>query len=181
MTRRPPVTVRDAERRDVPAIQHVAYASWHATYAGILAREFIDDFLARNYSTESLERAIANASARGQTFLVAERVGDVVGYLHFGERDERPELFRVYADPEHFGTGIGHALLTELERRISRTVDRYVLHVHERNQRGRDFYRRQGFVETGRSTEAPDELILEKRLSGPRAAQEARKSSTSQS
>ena len=79
MIRASPVVVRDATERDIPAIQQVARASWSATYGEIYAAEFIDDFLGRAYSTESLKRSIdaADAAATGH-FLVAERDGELV-------------------------------------------------------------------------------------------------------
>ena len=165
MTRASPASVRDAEERDISGIQDVARASWAETYAGIYTSEFIGEFLSRAYSAESLERSIEGArSSAGSHFLVAERGGEVVGYLHFGAGPQGAELHRLYARPDQFGTGIGHALLTELEARLDEAIDRYVLYVHERNERGRRFYARQGFAEIGRREGSDEEVMLEKRL-----------------
>ncbi len=178
MIRAPEISVRDATELDAAAIGEVARASWHATYGEIYLPEFIDDFWARNYSTEALERSIARAREdAGRHFLVAERDGEVVGYLHFGPGQHGPELYRLYARPDQFGTGIGDALITELETRLSGVVDRYILYVHARNDRGRRFYERQQFTEVGRRTDSDDDLMLEKRLGG----YDERNSSTSES
>lgn len=160
-----PVAVRDAAAADAAAIERVAQASWRDTYRGIFEREFIDDFLARNYNEAALaQTAEAAASQDGAAFLVAERDGEIVGYLQFGSGPDGPELFRIYADPAHYGTGVGSKLLAELHRRIHGSVETYVLHVHSRNERGRAFYERQGFVVAG-GGETPDcDLTLRRSL-----------------
>jgi RimJ/RimL family protein N-acetyltransferase len=164
-----PPAVRDATPADAGAISRVANASWRDTYREIFEPAFIDDFMARAYTVEALRGAIERSAAddRGH-FLVAERDGEIVGYLQFGVGNRGPELYRVYADPAHYGTGVGSALLGELHRRISGRVPAYVLDVHSRNERGRRFYDRNGFVIVG-GGETPDcDLTLRRTLDPPR-------------
>ncbi len=165
-----PVTVRDARPDDADRIATVARASWEDTYRGIFEADFIADFMARNYRPDDLARAAVSASEMGdRDFLVAERDGEVVAFAHFGVGTRGPQLFRIYADPGHYGTGAGSALLAELHARIRGRHDRYVLDVHSRNERGRAFYDRNGFVIVG-GGETPDcDLTLERRLDPPRA------------
>ena len=159
-----PVSVRDALPSDAEAIARVARASWAETYRDIFEPSFIDGFLERNYDPVLLADAASEAERRGQVFLVAERDGDVVGYLQFGEGSRGPELWRVYADPAHYGTGVGSALLDELHRRIDGAVDTYILDVHSRNERGRAFYDRQGFVIVGDGATPDGHLTLRRTL-----------------
>jgi ribosomal-protein-alanine N-acetyltransferase len=161
-----PVSVRDAHRSDAEAIARIALASWAETYRDIFEPAFIADFVARNYDPARLAEAAAEAPRRGQVFLVAEREGDVVGYLQFGESQRGPELWRVYADPAHYGTGVGSALLEELHRRVAGRVDAYVLDVHARNERGRAFYDRNGFVIVGAAP--PEDHVVLRRTLVPR-------------
>ncbi len=162
---RTPATVRDAAPGDAAAISRVARASWRDTYRDIFEPSFIEDFLARNYNEAALARAAkAAASQETAAFLVAERDGQIVGYLHFGEGPGGPELFRIYADPAHYGTGVGSELLGELHRRIEGSVDGYVLHVHSRNERGRAFYERNGFVTVGAGSTPDCDLTLRRVL-----------------
>lgn len=157
--------VRAAEPSDAEAIERVARASWRDTYRDIFEPAFIDDFLARNYSRESLVRAAETAATRpGSEFLVAERDGQIVGYLEFGEGRRGPELTRIYADPAHYGSGVGSALLAELHRRIEGRVESYVLDVHSRNERGRAFYDRSGFVIVGSASTPDCDLTLRRTL-----------------
>ena len=162
-----PVTVRDATSDDAAAIGRVAQASWRDTYRDIFEPEFIEGFLARNYSVAALASAAEAAATRDESaFLVAEREGAIVGYLHFGEGSRGPELFRIYADPAHYATGVGSALLVELHRRIEGRVEAYVLDVHSRNERGRAFYDRNGFVTVGGGATEDCDLTM-RRVLGP--------------
>ncbi|HEX5039912.1 MAG TPA: GNAT family N-acetyltransferase [Candidatus Limnocylindria bacterium] len=168
-----PVTVRDARPSDARAISRVARASWTDTYRGILEPAFIEEFLAANYAPEQLATAAERASQRDDThFLVAVRDGEVVAYAHYGVGPRGPELFRIYADPAHYGTGAGSALLDEIERRID--ADAYVLDVHARNQRGRAFYDRRGFVIVGQGSFLDGDLTLRRSLRPRRPALPAR-------
>lgn len=54
----------------------------------------------------------------------------------------------------------------ELHRRLQGHVDAYVLDVHSRNERGRVFYERQGFVTVGGGATPDCDLTLQRTLSG---------------
>ena len=164
------VTVRDARPEDVARIAEVAAASWRDTYRDIFEPAFIDEFLAANYTADALGAAIGRAETREDThFLVAERDGEVMAYANFGSGPRGPELGRIYADPAHYGTGAGSALLDELERRLAGHVDAYVLDVHSRNERGRAFYDRRGFVIVGGGATPDCDLTLQRTLRPRRA------------
>ena len=165
MTGRAPVVVRDAREADADAIARVARGSWTDTYRHIFDAAFIEDFLERAYAPDALRAAIErSATATLGEFLVAERDGEVVGYLQLGEGPRGPELYRVYADPAHLGTGVGASLLEELHRRIEGTVDSYILDVHSQNARGRAFYDRNGFVIVGGGATVDCDLTLRRTL-----------------
>lgn len=166
-----PLTVRNATPGDAGAIARVARASWRETYRDIFEPAFIEDFLARAYGEDGLSRAAATAADHDDAaFLVAERDGEVIGYLQFGHGPRGPELFRVYADPAQYGTGVGSVLLAELHRRIEELVESYVLDVHSRNARGRAFYDRNGFVIVGGGETADCDLTLRRTLQPTRPA-----------
>jgi [ribosomal protein S5]-alanine N-acetyltransferase len=161
-----PVTVRDALPSDAEAIARVARASWAETYRDIFEPAFIAEFLEANYQPGSLaEQAERAAGLPDRHFLVAERDGEVIAFAQFGEGSRGPELFRIYADPPHYGTGAGSALLAELHRRLEGRTDAYVLEVHSQNERGRAFYDRNGFVIVGEGTLIPGcDLVLRRAL-----------------
>ena len=163
-----PATVRDARPEDADRIADVARASWTETYRDIFEASFIEDFLARAYAPDDLARGAERAAQRDDAhFLVAERDGMVVAFAQYGPGPRGPELFRIYADPAHYGTGAGSALLAELHRRLRGRVDAYLLDVHSRNERGRAFYDRQGFVIVGGGSTPDCDLTLRRVLDAP--------------
>ncbi|MGH2402754.1 MAG: GNAT family N-acetyltransferase [Candidatus Limnocylindria bacterium] len=160
-----PVSVRDAAPADAEAIARVARASWTDTYADIFDPDYIEGFLAENYAVDSLRAGAERAAARDDAhFLVAERDGEVIAFAQYGVGARGPELFRIYADPAHYGTGAGSALLAELDGRLTGRVDAYVLDVHSRNARGRAFYDRSGFEVVGGGATPECDLTLRRRL-----------------
>jgi ribosomal protein S18 acetylase RimI-like enzyme len=160
-----PPSVRDATAADADAIARVARASWTDTYRDIFEPEFIERFLADAYDRDSLAAAAEQAAVGDdQHFLVAERDGALIAFAQYGEGRRGPELFRIYADPAQYGTGAGWALLTELHRRLAGRVEAYVLDVHSRNERGRAFYDRNGFVVVGGGDTPDCDLTLRRTL-----------------
>lgn len=165
------IRVRDATAGDAPRIAAIARASWSETYRDIFEPAFIESFLARAYEPAGLAAAAERCAGRDdEHFLVAEREGAVVAYAQYGVGPRGPELFRIYADPAHYGSGAGHALLEELHRRLDGRVESYVVDVHSRNARGRAFYDRHAFELVGGGTTPDCDLTLRRRLSGRRAA-----------
>ena len=67
-------------------------------------------------------------------------------------------------DPAHYGTGAGSGLLAELHRRLAGRVTSYVLDVHSRNERGRAFYDRNGFVVVGGGDTPDCDLTLRRTI-----------------
>jgi GNAT superfamily N-acetyltransferase len=165
-----PVSVRDANPADAEAIARVARASWTDTYADIFEPDFIERFLAEAYAPEALARSAERAAGRDdEHFLVAERDGALIAFAQYGVGRRGPELSRIYADPAHYGTGAGSALLAELHARLAGRIASYVLDVHSRNERGRAFYDRNGFVVVGEGGTPDCNLTLQRTLDPPRA------------
>ena len=159
------LTVRDATPSDAARIAAIARASWTDTYRNIFDDAFIEDSLATNYRVEDLAAGAARAAeADDHHFLVAERAGEVVAFAQFAVGPRGPQLFRIYADPAHYGGGAGHALIEELHRRLEGRFDSYVLDVHPRNERGLAFYRRHGFVVAGEGAGPDCHLMLRREL-----------------
>lgn len=159
------IAVRDARPADAERIAAIARASWTDTYRDIFEPAFIEAFLAANYAVADLAAGAERAAARDDAhFLVAERDTEVIAFAQYGVGPRGPELFRIYADPAHYGTGAGHALLEELHARLAGRVDAYVLDVHSRNQRGRAFYDRHGFVLVGGGATPDCDLTLRREL-----------------
>jgi GNAT superfamily N-acetyltransferase len=139
------VIVTKSTPDDVEAIQQVAGASWRATYADIFTPEFIEDFLERAYNTEVLRQAIV---AERSIFLIACDIKGAIGFAQTGFlRNGVAELFRLYVQPSSQRTGAGTLLLAETETWLAQQdVSGYGAFVHSRNEIGKAFYAKAGFV-----------------------------------
>jgi|GraSoiStandDraft_14_1057315.scaffolds.fasta_scaffold449561_2 ribosomal protein S18 acetylase RimI-like enzyme len=142
------VTIRGADRSDVPGIADVARQTWTATYAGIIPDEVQRQLLESWYSAPALSRAIASPGA----FLVATQAGRVVGFAQFVWRPpESAELARIYVRPERQHVGVGTMLLDAgFAACRKRGVGRVSVLVEWDNVIGRAFYRSRAFTEIGK-------------------------------
>ncbi len=155
------ITYTAAQEADVEGIQHVAAESWRATYKGIFSPEFISDFLASAYSMEGLSRSVRNPE---HIFLVARDGPQVVGFCHYGVGRQGPELFRMYVLPDYWRSGTGTGFLRLLESRLAgHGVAEYYCYVHRRNEIGKAFYVRRGFVHES-SRDREEEWCMVRRL-----------------
>lgn len=138
--------IRPVKADDIPAVQRVARLSWAHAYSGIYPPEYIEAFVERAYSFQSLEQSISRDEGdEERKFLVAELEGaGVIGFLHMRKVDERThELLRIYLLPEHQGEGAGTRLLHEAVRRNA--VRRLEAWVEGQNASARRFYEGKGF------------------------------------
>jgi ribosomal protein S18 acetylase RimI-like enzyme len=135
-----PGTVADAE--DVARIQ---VETWQAAYAHALPQKEL----------EELSVADRIPMHRLHPPLVAEVGGEVVGFVAVGaarDEDAEGELFAIYVHPDHWGTGVGRALMQEGEAELRRLGhSRVVLWVLEDNPRARRFYERAGWSADGKA------------------------------
>jgi ribosomal protein S18 acetylase RimI-like enzyme len=124
-------------------------------------------------------RAARDAADTSSRRFVAEadgRLGAVMGV--YRDASGRATVFGVYVTPGWRGLGVAEELLATVEQwavGAFGAAELYLL-VHEHNPRARAFYRRQGFVETGRTVPYeldPTELEIEMRRAVS-AAEESR-------
>ena len=139
------VLIRDATEADAPVISAIGQVAFPLAYEGFIPAPVIAIAVAQTYSVEALERLIDAAEADDAHFLVAEREGEVVGYLHYDSVGPKPELHRIYVAPGQFGGGIGGRLMAELHERIPAGTS-YILMVLAANEGAIRFYERHGFV-----------------------------------
>jgi len=104
----------------------------------------------QSYALDALRACVTRCGmADDAHFLVAEREGRLVGFLHYDCGATEPELHRIYVEPALKRQGIGSALLRELHRRLPPRSS-YVLMVVAANRAAVSFYERHGFVEAER-------------------------------
>ncbi len=144
------VTVRPAERDDVSGIQRVARAAWHEVYDDIFGEEAVAAMLDEAYDGDVLER-MTDLDEVG--LFVATRDGEVVGYASCGMTEPASiGDLDIYVHPDHWGDGIGTALLERGEQHL-REVGTMTIRdeVLVENGVGNAFYR-EHFEEAGRRT-----------------------------
>lgn len=163
------VTITVAQLEDIPALQATAATCWWATYGAFLSKAFIEDFLARAYSTSRLAEHLADPLC---CFLVVKAGDALIGFGQAGptmpRRDQAPvapaDLYRLYLLPQWQRRGLGTRLLGELEGWLrEQKYPYYGAYVHERNEPAQNFYWHQGFVHMPES-DIQDEWYLVKRL-----------------
>ncbi|WP_256298117.1 GNAT family N-acetyltransferase [Haloarchaeobius salinus] len=147
--------LRPAERADVPGVQRVARAGWHAAYDDVMDPDTVDDCIDDWYDAETLVEAIEDDDV---DYLVATVDDRVVGYASVGPTgDDHPAsvagLYSIYVHPRCWGQGIGTSLFERCVTRLrERGFERLVLRVIADNDVGISFYRRHGFERTGEET-----------------------------
>jgi ribosomal protein S18 acetylase RimI-like enzyme len=136
--------VRDAAAADAAGIAAIGRVAFPELHNDVLDESTIALIVAETYSLASLRACIELCAASdGAHFLVAERAGAVVGYLHYDSVGSEPELHRIYVDPDQKRAGIGSTLFREHHARLA-PGDSYILMVFAANQAAIDFYRRHG-------------------------------------
>ncbi|MGB4779302.1 MAG: GNAT family N-acetyltransferase [Microbacterium sp.] len=145
--------VRPATIDDAQGIAIVHVASWRIAYRGLMPDDVLDG-LSVEQREVGWRRIVTDPNATGRT-IVAERGGELVGWASFGPgRDdgaaEQGELWGLYAHPNAFSTGVGHALIAAVESslRLDGFTSAY-LWVLDNNDRAAAFYERHGWVEDG--------------------------------
>jgi GNAT superfamily N-acetyltransferase len=124
------VNIRPAVRPDADAMARLHWLSANAAYG----------------RDDPLERRIAAAhrifdEVETRAFLAEDDDGAVVGILTLGD----DELHAIYVHPDHWGTGVGQALLVRAEAELAKTCRAASLTCMVDNARARRFYERNGW------------------------------------
>ncbi|CAH0204471.1 GNAT family N-acetyltransferase [Microbacterium sp. Bi121] len=145
--------VRAAALTDADGIAAVHVRSWQAAYRGLMPQEVLDG-LSVEERADGWRSILADPERISRT-LVAEHDGRVVGWAGFGDaRDEDApgtgELWGIYALPDSWSSGVGHALITAVERELADAGHAVAyLWVLEGNERAGAFYERHGWAADG--------------------------------
>jgi GNAT superfamily N-acetyltransferase len=143
--------IRPARPEEAGAVARVHVETWQAAYAHIFSR---DQLL--GLSTEGRTEMFRRSPP-----LVAEVDGRIVGFAAVGtsrDPDADGELYAIYVHPDHWGTGVGRALIEAGEARLRDLGHgRAILWVLEDNPRARRFYEAAGWSTDG--TQRPIEVF----------------------
>src|SRR6476620_4148024 len=108
--------IRIATEADAKLIADLSRETFYETFAGQNTPENMDKFMNVQFTHEQLMKEV---SEYGNTFLLAESNGEVVGYARLRESVSPPELngipsleiARIYSIQSQIGKGIGSALM----------------------------------------------------------------------
>ncbi len=138
------VVIRNASEADAQAISVIGKKAMPAQYAGLVDPAATEVAVEQSYAPSAVAECITRChEATDALFIVAERTGRVIGYLHFDSFGPEPELHRLYLDDGQRGGGVGTLLMDALHARIGNGVD-YMLLVVEGNEGAVRFYERSG-------------------------------------
>lgn len=139
--------VRRATVEDVSQMSAVQCQTWKSAYKGIFSQRYLNA-LSETHWMEGYKRGIA---AGKNHFYVAEQDGTVVGLLVCGKNrfdDQGGEIYVLYVLPKYQRQGVGEALMQQAINGLSAYVS-VDAHVVVGNDKAKQFYEKQGFVDTG--------------------------------
>ena len=165
------VQIRPPEVSDADALGRVHVGAWQAAYrGGLMPDEYLGSLSATERAAE-WRSALENPPRDRATRLVAVVDDEVVGFALVGPADDAPDTGELYAlnvDPDHWGTGVGPALIDAATDALRASgFASAVLWVHPDNERARSFYSRRGWDDDGveRAREVLGVEVPEARLS----------------
>lgn len=160
--------IRPASVDDAHDLAVVHVRSWQQAYRGLMPQAVLDG-LSIAEREAGWARLLAETPRASQT-IVAEHDSAIAGWASYGTaRDEHApgsgELWGIYAHPDAWSTGVGHALLTAVEQALrSDGHETAYLWVLEGNERAARFYERHGWASDGaRKVDTRPGLVLHER------------------
>ncbi len=143
--------VREAFPDDAATIPPLVIAAWRRAYDGIFSPEFLTALGEPDRVRERIDLTRRRLEARPAEMseFVAERDGEVVGWLR-AVAGLASEVEACYVHPDHWGHGVGRALLdVGVRALLERGCSDLQLWTLRQNDHSRRFYETQGWVNDG--------------------------------
>lgn len=139
-------TFKNVTSSDLVVVQELADKIWKVVYPPIIGDEQVEYMLEKMYSIESLEDQIG---AKGHQIYLLEDGGIAIGFLsfslHYGDKNDRTRLHKLYLLPDQHGKGLGKMMLNFVLKHSENEGDKGLeLNVNKKNP-AFDFYLQQGF------------------------------------
>ena len=130
------MTVRNAEFEDMKRLGHIMSVSFRTAFADFVSQETLDA-CAREENCAALLEGIFR---EGQMHFL---IGGDSGMLVWQRTADGAEIVAIHSLPQSWGTGLGHAMLTDALKRIGEGT--VFLWAFRENRRARRFYEKHGF------------------------------------
>lgn len=128
--------VKNAELEDMKLLSNIMVRSFRSAFASFVSRETLDSCTVEENCLRLLEAIYREDNMH---FLV----GDTSGMLVWQSTPDGAEIVAIHSLPETWGTGLGHAILTEALAQIGNRP--IFLWAFKENARARAFYEKHGF------------------------------------
>lgn len=148
------VDILNAAPEDARGIRDVQYKTWLVTYPNTsvgITKEDIEYFYRDRLTEDGIkkkEEQIKNQGSNEHT-LVAKVAGRLVGFCDVVSYKDKNQLRAIYILPDFQARGIGRNLWTQALKLIDSNLDT-IVHVATYNIQAIDFYKKLGFVDTGK-------------------------------
>jgi ribosomal protein S18 acetylase RimI-like enzyme len=144
--REPLIEIRSARQDELPVVQRLAHAIWHAHYPGIITAEQIDYMLARGYAIEALAEFVGNPDRGLELALVGGEVAGFAAWYRIGDSAEA-KLDKLYVLQSRQRSGLGVQLIARVAEKAHATgVAALILNVNKNNTQAIRAYERYGFA-----------------------------------
>ncbi|MFB6085623.1 MAG: GNAT family N-acetyltransferase [Halodesulfurarchaeum sp.] len=158
------MNVREATEEDIAGIRQVAEAAWRTDYAGRVDEDTIESGVNHWYSDPVVRMELSNP---GTDLRVAERDGDIVGFVHAHRSGQVGTILRLHVDPAHRDAGVEAALFEAIAADFEADREGIRATVLEANSHMQEFYEDRGFsrIDTDGTTIGDtqyEETILER-------------------
>lgn len=130
------MTVRNAKLEDMKLLGHIMAVSFHSAFAEFVSPQTLDACAQEKNCIALLEHVFQDSNMH---FLV----GMNSGMLVWQKEETAAQIVAIHSLPESWGTGLGHAMLTEALRQIGNQP--VYLWAFKANKRARRFYEKHGF------------------------------------
>ena len=129
-------SVREAKYEDMALAADIMVTSFRTAFAAFVSPKTMDACA----NPENCRAMLEHIYQEGKMHFL---MGGDQGFLCWQETEEGAEIVAIHSLPESWGTGLGHAMLTEAQKQIG---DRPVyLWAFKENTRARRFYEKHGF------------------------------------
>ena len=132
--------VRNAEFEDMKLLGHIMSVSFHTAFSGLVSKKTLDACAREDNCIAMLEGIFREGKVH---FLI----GNNSGMLAWQNEENAAQIIAIHSLPESWGTGLGHAMLTEALRQIGNQP--VFLWAFRDNTRARRFYEKHGFCWDG--------------------------------
>ena len=130
------ISVREANYEDMPRAASIMVTSFRTAFADFVSPDIMDACT----NPENCRAMLESIYQEGKMHFL---MSDDQGFLCWQDTDDGAEIVAIHSLPESWGTGLGHAMLSEALKQIGER--KVYLWAFKDNTRARRFYEKHGF------------------------------------